>query len=187
MKYEINEHFDEQELDLNYQQQVAAEKYYDELCDLLEEQIEINRENAIYNDEYDSEYDNDYLMTTATYDEMLDYFTTAETPEHLQHEYHEEPIKTLYISGPVEETFYDTTPFSMEEPAEETEEQKELRIAAEKQRQLEEYAKNNKHNWTLSKELRGIKPKSKPKQSKSQKRKNRRRRFKINKNFPMKM
>ena len=72
MNYQINEHFDEQEKDLSFQQQIAAEKYFDGLCDLVEEQIEISKEWAIYNGEYDEENNNEYLMTTTSYDDMLD-------------------------------------------------------------------------------------------------------------------
>ena len=187
MNYQINEHFDEQEKDLSFQEQIAAEQYFDGLCDLVEEQIEISKEWAIYNGEYDEENNNEYLMTTSSYDDMLDYLETRAVPENLESNYYEEEEQETYIPGPVEPTFYDLTPFTIEKPTEETAEEKQAKIEAEKQKALEEYAKNNKHNWTLPKELRGIESKPKKKSSKSQKRKNRRRKFKINKNFPSTM
>ena len=186
MTYQINEHFDEQELDYSFQQQIATEKAFDEVCDLVEEEMKLRRKCAINTGTYDEEFDNHFLMSSASQEEMLDYLEFGIIPEHLKPKKYIKQKIDIFIPGPIETMIYDTAPFDFSKN-EETEEEKQAKKEEEKQKLLEQYAKNNKHNWTLSKELRGIVSKPKKKESKSKKRKNRRRKFKINKDFPATM
>lgn len=185
----------EQESLESYYEQIDSEQRWEEYMGKISGAFE-NMETTI------ESHSSDIMMKATTMDfEKLIHTGSFELPAHRNGksnqdnifisdpiEYEEEEDNSRWVTVTSNGLIYCDDEKKAQEEREEKEKQQKL-----KEEEARAKDENNKHNWTMTREERGlpkVQPKPqpvKPKVSKSKRRKNRRRGFKINKSKPSKM